>query len=191
MITAFILALVLSTATACGGKQPSENQNAALPSESEAENQSTPSTVEDESDKDTTQSSENSEADTAPETASDGNSSNVLPANVNEDTTTIGGIVRSVAQDSFVISRTLMDDSGDGGFYVTIPEEGSPEEDLVTIHCSDTTVFELWTIQGGGAGITTDEAAFSDIQKGGGLEAEGYFDGEDFIAGKVIIEIYE
>lgn len=178
MITAAILALVLSTATACGGKQPSENQ-------------STPPIVEDESDKDTTQPSENSGSDIAPETASDDNSSNVLPATVNEDTTTIGGIVRSVARDSFVISRTLMDDSGDGGFSVTIPEEGSPEEELVTIHCSDTTIFELWTIQDGGAGITTNEAAFSDIQKDGGLEAEGYFDGEDFIAGKVIIEIYE
>lgn len=161
MITASILALVLSTATACGGKQLSENQNAALPSENETE------------------------------TASDDNSPNVLPATVNEDTTTIGGIVRSVAQDSFVISRTLMDDPGDGGFYVTIPEESSPEEELVTIRCSDTTTFELWTIQGGGAGITTDEAAFSDIHKGTGLEAEGYFDGEDFIAGRVIIEIYE
>lgn len=85
----------------------------------------------------------------------------------------------------------MWEDSDDGGSYVSIPEEGSPEEELVTIHCTDTTSFERWTIQGGGAGITTDEAAFSDIQRGSGLEAEGYFDGEEFIAERVIIEIYE
>ena len=62
---------------------------------------------------------------------------------------------------------------------------------LTTIHCTDSTVFEHWTIQGGGAGIEKKEAAFSDIKEGSGLEAEGYFDGEEFIADKVIIEVYQ
>lgn len=191
MITAAFLALILTTATACGDKQPAENQNSALPLESEAENQSTPSATEDESGTDTTLPSENDETDTSSETAPDDSTPNDLPATVNKDTTTIGGIVRSVAQDSFVISRTLIDDSDDGGSYVTIPGEGSPEEELVTIRCTDKTTFELWTIQGGGADITTNEASFSDIQSGGGLEAEGSYDGEDFIAERVIIEIFE
>ncbi len=103
----------------------------------------------------------------------------------------IGGKVRSVSQDSFVISRVLMEDSDDGhGSVVLMPESGSPEEELVTVRCTDETVFEHWTIQGGGAGIETREASFSEIQEEGGLEAEGYFDGEEFVAEKVIIEVY-
>ena len=58
------------------------------------------------------------------------------------------------------------------------------DEELVTIRCTDSTVFELWKIQGGGAGIETSEAAFSDLAVGSGLEAEGYFDGEEFAAKK-------
>ena len=51
--------------------------------------------------------------------------------------------------------------------------------------------FEHWTIQGGGAGITKNDAVFSDIKVSDGLEASGFFDGNDFIAEKVIIELYE
>ena len=95
--------------------------------------------------------------------------------------------MRSIDTDNFVISRTLIDEEG----YVKMPEAGSPDEELVTIRCTDSTVFELWKIQGGGAGIETSEAAFSDLAVGSGLEAEGYFDGEEFAAEKVIIEIYQ
>lgn len=100
----------------------------------------------------------------------------------------IGGKVRSVSLDSFVLSRTLVDDDG---MIIAMPEEGSPEEELVTVRCTASTVFERWMIQGGGAGIEKASAAFSELKEGIGLEAQGYFDGEEFIAGKVIIEIYE
>lgn len=109
------------------------------------------------------------------------------PADSIADMEIIGGKVRSIDADSFVISRTLIDAEG----YVKMPEAGSPEEQLVTIRCTDSTVFELWKIPGGGAGIETSEAAFSDLAAGSGLEAEGYFDGEEFAAEKVIIEIYQ
>lgn len=100
----------------------------------------------------------------------------------------IGGNVRSISNDSFVISRTLIDEDG----YVTLPpEKGSPDEVLVTIRCTDSTVFEHWTIQGGGARIDKRNAAFSEIKEDGGLEAEGYFDGDAFVAKKVIIETYQ
>ncbi|MDE5597805.1 MAG: hypothetical protein K2J04_08225 [Lachnospiraceae bacterium] len=100
----------------------------------------------------------------------------------------IGGKVMSIAQDSFVISRVIVDENG---MILVMPGEGGPDEVLTTIHCTDSTVYEHWTIQGGGAGIEKKEAAFSDIKEGSGLEAEGYFDGEEFIANKVIIEIYQ
>lgn len=99
----------------------------------------------------------------------------------------IGGKVRSIGDNSFIISRTLIDENG----CVTMPEKGSPQEELVNIICTDDTVFENWTIQGGGAGIEKNEADFTDIKEGGGLEAEGHFDGENFIADKVIIEVYK
>ena len=190
LIATSIMILILATATGCGG-QTAESQNTALSLESETENQSRLPSAEDESDNAAALPSEGSETDTSPETDSDDNAPEILPTNVNPDTIFIGGKVRSVAQDSFVISRTLWEDSDDGGSYVSIPEEGSPEEELTTIRCTNTTTFERWTIQGGGAGITTDTASFSEIQSGGGLEAEGYFDGEEFIAERVIIEIYE
>lgn len=104
----------------------------------------------------------------------------------------IGGKVRSVSRDSFVLSRTLWEDSADGqGSFVVMPEAGSPEEELVTVRFADSAVFERWTIQGGGADIKKEGASFSEIQEGTGLEAQGFFDGEEFVAEKVIIEIYE
>ena len=106
-----------------------------------------------------------------------------------KETMIIGGKVREIMEDSFVLSRVQYADEDSS--MVLIPEEGSPEEELVTIRCTDETVFEHWLIQGGGAGIDMSEASFADIQKGGGLEAEGHFDGEEFVASKVIIETYE
>lgn len=107
--------------------------------------------------------------------------------NISQDAEIIGGKVRSVSSDSIVISRTLIDEEG----MVTMPEAGSADEQLVTIRCTESTDFELWTIQGGGAGIDTKDAVFSDIKEDSGIEAEGHFEGEEFVADKVIIEVYK
>lgn len=85
-----------------------------------------------------------------------------------------------------MISLTLSE-----GSVVVIPEPGSPEEELVTVRCMDSTVWKRWTIKGAGAEIQEEEAAFSEIQDGTGLEAQGYYDGDEFMAEKVIIEVYE
>lgn len=106
-----------------------------------------------------------------------------------QDTMIIGGKVRSVAQDCFVISRTLYADSNNS--VVIMPEAGSAQEELVTVQCTSLTVFERQIIQGCGAGIETSQAAFSEIGDGVGVEAFGYFDGEEFVADKVWIEIYK
>lgn len=47
---------------------------------------------------------------------------------------------------------------------------------------------EHWTIQGGGAGIDMQDAAVSDLQESMTVELEGYYDGEVFMATKVIME---
>ena len=110
-----------------------------------------------------------------------------LENSTRESKSNIGGIVRSVEQDSIIISQTLMDDNG----MITIPGEGSPEEILVTIRLTDTTVFEHWTIQGSGSDIDKREGTLEELEKGSGMEAEGYYNGEEFMADKIIIEVYE
>ncbi|MCM1040440.1 MAG: hypothetical protein NC434_14070 [Ruminococcus sp.] len=169
IITAIIMAFTLTVLTACGGGQIPGEADTLLPPAEKVEEPSDVQPPESNPDTDTTVTSDA-----------------ITPDMPIPDTTIIGGKVRSVSQDSFVISRTLVEDS-----YVIMPEPGSPEEELVTILCTDATVYEHWTIQGGGAGIVKKEASFSDIQEKSGLEAEGYFDGETFIAEKVIIELYQ
>lgn len=173
--------LVMAVMSGCGSAQKTERENTVL-------------SLQDEENGDGAQQSRSDEEDTGMEglrEADEGEESpSVSPSEDigadDRDTEIIGGKVRSIAEDSFVISRVLMDDS-----YVIIPEPGSPEEELVTIRCTDFTTYELWTIQGGGAGIEKEAAAFSDIREDGGLEASGYFDGEEFVAETVFIEIYE
>ncbi len=187
-MAAGVMVFMLAAAMGCGSGQEAENVNTVLPAEDKAdENMEQPD-----------QSSEaevHTSGSTVPDTGQTDNGENSdssipapLPENSSESQVSdmIGGKVRSVAQDSFVLSRVLMEDS-----MVVIPEAGSPEEELVTVRCTDSTTFECWTIQGGGADIVVGEAAFSDIREDGGLEAEGYFEGEEFVAERVIIEIYE
>ncbi len=175
IVTCIMTLMLVTTATGCGG-QEAENQSTVLPTENEVN-------------KDAALPSQDNEPNSLPANDSDNSVSDTLPENDSQDSIFIGGKVRSIAQDSFVISRTLYDN--EDASLVIMPEEGSPEEELVTIRCLDSTTFERWTIQGGGADIVTDEAAFSDLKKGDGLEAKGHFDGEEFVAEKVIIEIYE
>lgn len=149
----------------CGDSQETDSGNAVLSEENRAEEEKL----------------------TEDEAVNDAAYTEAESLNLNTDLPFIGGKVRSISSDSFVISRTLTDDEG----MVTIPEEGSPEEELVTVRCTDSTVFERWTIQGGGAGIDNTEASFSEIKVDDGLEAQGHFDGKVFVAEKVVIEIYQ
>ena len=175
-ITAGIMAFMLTAAMVYGSRQVAERTNTALSIENEADESIEPH-------------SQSEEGENGIPAADISENDSLANSNSNNETMCIiGGKVRSIAQDSFVISRTLMEENSS---IVIMPEEGSPEEELVTIRCTDSTVFEHWTIQGGGAGIVKEEASFTDIQSGGGLEAEGYFDGEEFVAEKVIIEVYE
>lgn len=188
MVAVGIMVLMMAAVTGCSSGQETERANAGLSTEkNEADRETKQQNQSEEGKNDIPKSDipENStfEDDSSESSTPENNSSeNAIPGS---EMMCIGGKVRSIAEDSFVISRTLMDEDSS---IVIMPEEGNPEEELVTIRCTDSTVFEHWTIQGGGAGITKEEASFSDIQRGGGLEAEGYFDGEEFVAEKVIIE---
>ncbi|MCM1121536.1 MAG: hypothetical protein NC416_03025 [Eubacterium sp.] len=198
LITTCIMTLILAAAAGCAGQNAeSENtvpamegiptEDAASPAQNnDTQTGSNTAGTPTSSNEDASLNNEANPAQSSQESDFPSNTPDTLFADAPKDSIFIGGKVRSIAEDSFVISRTLVEDS-----MVTIPEEGSPEEELVTILCTDSTTFEHWTIQGSGADIVTDEASFSEIQKGDGLEAKGHFDGEVFIADKVIIEVYE
>lgn len=182
VMTTGIMALMLAMATGCGNGQETESRSSMLSSEDAADESVRQLSQNDEAGSDTPESpmpDEGKDDDCGTPDISSENDSN------SQDTIFIGGKVRSITQDGFVISRTLVEDS-----MVVMPEAGSPEEELVSVRYTDSTTFERWTIQGGGADIVMEEAASPDIREGTGLEAKGYFDGEEFVAEKVIIEIY-
>ena len=182
-----IVAIMLVTATGCGNEKEAD-----MTIKSEA----VTVLVDENTDKDNSAEQERSDEmqnDTSEslntDNAADSNDDNIKAENnANYTMENIGGKVTSIAQDSFVISRVIVDENG---MILVMPGEGGPDEVLTTIQCTDSTVYEHWMIQGGGAGIEKKEADFSDIKEGSGLEAEGYFEGEEFIADKVIIEVYQ
>lgn len=197
ILAAAVLALMMTPAAGCGSKQPAENSsNASLPTGqsagTNAEDASLPG-QEGGTDGAISEGSGNNETgNAAPGNREAGDDAPESNGTENRELVFIGGKVRSVSQDSFVISLTLSEESADGyGSVVVMPEAGSPEEELVTVRCMDSTVFKRWTIKGSGEDIKEEEAVFSEIQEGTGLEAQGYFDGKEFLAEKVIIEIYE
>lgn len=100
------------------------------------------------------------------------------------------GKVREIGDDSVIISRTFVEEDEQGfGAQVYIPEKGSADEELVTVRYTDDTKFEYWAIKGGGEEIDRREASFSDITTDAGVEAYGYYEGDVFIAQRVIIEM--
>ena len=199
MFAAAVLSLTI-TATAGCGNTPAAGSSTASPQavpavEATAEDasQQGQDNVGPEKDRANKEGAEKNEQEsTAPENKDAGNEAAGNSETEKPELIFIGGKVRSVSQDSFVLSRTMYEESDGGqGSVVVMPEAGSPAEELVTVRCMDSTVFLRWTIQGGGEDIKEEDAAFSELQDGTGLEAQGYFDGDDFIAEKVILEVYE
>ena len=184
VILAGMMALMVTAATGCNVGQKSEENNTIVSFDDKTDENMEQQIQSEETEYDIPESDSLDDEGSNDGSASD--SSSINKFSISQDSMIIGGKVRSVTQDGFILSRVLIEDS-----FVVIPEAGSPEEELVTVCYTDLTTFECWIIQGGGAGIETKEAVSSDIQEGGGLEVTGYFDGEEFVAEKVIIEIYE
>ena len=194
MMAPAVLTLMMARLEGCGGSPETDSGSEVLSEENGIEadgskEEDSAGTVEDTSEEDMENPDETADAEqTGQDAGTGGSADEVEKLDVNEGSVFIGGKVVSVSSDSFVISRTLLDDQGN---IVAMPEEGNPEEQQVTVRCADSTLYETWTIQGGGAGIDKMEAAFSEIKAGDGVEAQGYFDGEEFVAEKVIIEVYK
>lgn len=104
---------------------------------------------------------------------------------MSEGTEHLGGKVQSSQEDGMVFAQTtLMDEDGS----VTLLEVKDAKK--IPVKFTADTKVERWTIQGGGADIDRKTAALSDLQEGMGVELEGYFEGETFVAVRVIIEEY-
>ena len=175
-VSAVLLALFISTVTGCG----------RAPSPAPEDTPAADAVI------------DRTDADPVPDTDTDVNEDSVSPSpdtknNITlrhtPDSIIIGGKVKSIAQESFVISRVQTEESPNDGSDVITLETGGSDEELVTICCTENTVFCHWTINGGE--IEMNDAVISDIRTGSVLEAEGKFDGETFIADTVIIEVYE
>ena len=196
MMATVVLTLMMALLEGCGGIPETDNGSEVLSSEKgteedglkEAESK-VDGTAEDTAEDDKTAADKTVGTEQSGQNDGTGGSADgVKKLDLNEGDMFIGGKVRSVSSDSFVISRTLVDDEGN---IIAMPGEGGSEEELVTVRCKDSTIFERWTISGAGADIDRAEAAFSEIKADDGVEAQGYFEGEEVVAEKVIIEVYE
>ena len=104
---------------------------------------------------------------------------------LSQGTEHLGGKVQSPQADGMILAQTtLVDEDG----MVTLLEVKDAKK--IPVKFTMDTKVEHWIIQGGGAGIDMKEASLSDLEEGMGVELEGYFEGEDFVATRVIIEEY-
>ena len=179
------LALLMCLAVGCSGKEPEEDPVVSIENiqdtaktigENKAENETAPDNST-QPEEDVKQEEEETVYKISPN---------------KEGEVSLSGKVRSIGQSSVVISKIFVEESEDGnGSIVFLPGEGDREEELVTVNFTDATEFHHWTIRNGGGDIDMRESSFSEIEADSGLEMSGNYDGDTFIASKVIIEVYE
>lgn len=128
------------------------------------------------------------DAEAAEETEQDADETEPAGQTLNraEGTESLGGKVQSPKEDGMILAQTTVSD--EDGMVTLLNVEDAKK--IPVKYTADTKV-ERWTIQGGGAGIDMQEASFSDLEEGQGVEVEGNFEGETFVATRVIIEVYE
>ncbi|MBD5544963.1 MAG: hypothetical protein HDR01_12205 [Lachnospiraceae bacterium] len=97
----------------------------------------------------------------------------------------LGGKVQSPQADGMILAKTtIMDEDG----AITMLDEKDAKK--IPVKFTQETKAEHWIIQGGGSDIDMKEAVLSDLEEGMLVELEGYFEGDNFVATKVIIEEY-
>lgn len=97
----------------------------------------------------------------------------------------LGGKVQSPQTDGMTLAQTtLMNEDN----TVTLVDDKDAKK--IPVRFTDDTKVEHWTISGGGAGIDMRDASVSDLEEGMGVELEGYYDGDTFVATRVIMEEY-
>lgn len=95
----------------------------------------------------------------------------------------LSGKVQNPQADGMTLAQTtLMDEEG----MVTLLDVKDAKK--IPVKFTEGMKVEHWTIQGGGAGIDMQDAGVSDLRESMTVELEGYYDGEIFMATKVIME---
>lgn len=128
------------------------------------------------------------DAEAAEETEQDADETEPAGQTLNraEGTESLGGKVQSPKEDGMILAQTTVPD--EDGMVTLLNVEDAKK---IPVKFTEDTKVEHWMIQGGGAGIDMQEASFSDLEEGQGVEVEGNFEGETFVATRVIIEVYE
>lgn len=106
-----------------------------------------------------------------------------------EGTEHLGGKVQSVADEGMIFAQTTVMGEGENARMVTLVDEKDAQK-IPVVFTADTKV-EHWVIRDGGAGIDRADAALSDVKPGQGVELEGYYEGENFVATRILIEEYK
>lgn len=103
-----------------------------------------------------------------------------------EGTEHLGGKVQSVTDDGMIFAQTTI--VGEDSMVTLVDEKDAKK---ISVKFTADTKVEHWVIQGGGAGIDMQDAAVSDIKAGQGVELEGNYEGDIFVAARVLIEEYK
>lgn len=108
------------------------------------------------------------------------------------ETEQLDGNVRGIGDNGIVIIKVKTEELEDGVSLAIQPASGNETaEDYVGVNFTDDTTFELHVVKNGGVNpdedVTVKEASISDIVGDMSVTLEGYYDGEVFVAGKVVL----
>lgn len=180
IMAAGLCVLIATAGIGCGAKgeeqqavtveqEPLENGNEQSPEDDAAQGEETA---------DADKQSENSEPASGPE---------------NGKTEQLDGNVRGIGDNGIVIIKTRTEETEEEGVSLAIaPAPGNETaEDYVDVNFADHVKFECRVVKNGGLNpeedVTIKEAFFSDIKDDMSVTLEGYYDGDVFIAEKVIL----
>lgn len=137
----------------------------------------------------TSEQNKQNQSDSANESDDQSDQSTPQKFNPSEGTEHLGGKVQSVADDGMIVAQTTVMGEGEDAGMVTIVDEKDAKK--ISVKFTTDTRVEHWIIQGGGADIDMKDAAISDLKSGLGVELEGDYEGENFIATRILIEEYK
>ena len=108
------------------------------------------------------------------------------------ETEQLDGNVRGIGDNGIVIIKVKTEELEDGVSLAIQPASGNETaEDYVDVNFTDDTTFELHVVKNGGVNpdedVTVKEASISDIVGDMSVTLEGFYDGEVFVAGKVVL----
>ena len=108
------------------------------------------------------------------------------------ETEQLDGNVRGIGDNGIVIIKVRTEELEEGVSLAIQPASGNETaEDYVDVNFTDDTTFELHVVKNGGVNpdedVTVKEASISDIVGDMSVTLEGYYDGEVFVAGKVVL----